>query len=249
MVGHGLTPKTPLRHADLEGHRRLVSGFLDAAAGVPVILMGNSLVGLVAALQAVAEPDSVSGLVLIDPALPTTRLGLVHPRVVANFMLCSVPGVGERYLTQRRRHTTAEQTVRRVLAVCCVDPSRVPDDVVAEHIDLTARLDRAKADAAYLESARSLSMMMARPAGTISTLSRLRQPTLLLQGARDVLVPLAAAHRMSAAHPEWRFEVASDIGHVPMLEAPVWTSDRIVAWLAGQRIDSSPLQESAEPIS
>ncbi len=249
LVGHGLTPKTPLRHADMEGHRRLVSGFLETVVGAPAILMGNSMGGLVAALQAAADPDSVSGLVLIDPALPTTRLGLVHPRVVANFLLCSVPGVGERYLTQRRQRTTAEQTVRRVLGVCCVDPSRVPEDVVAEHIALTASLDRAKADAAYLESARSLSMVMARPAATISTLSRLRQPTLLLQGARDVLVPLAAAHRMSAFHPEWRFEVASDIGHVPMLEAPVWTVDRIEAWLAIQGFTSAPIQETAEPIS
>ncbi len=33
-----------------------------------------------------------------------------------------LPGVGEGYLAQRRRRTSAEQSVRRVLAVCCVDP-------------------------------------------------------------------------------------------------------------------------------
>ena len=69
----------------------------------------------------------MAGLILVDPALPTSRLGLVHPRVVANFLLCALPAVGEHYLTQRRRLTTAEQSVRRVLGVCCVDASRVPD--------------------------------------------------------------------------------------------------------------------------
>jgi pimeloyl-ACP methyl ester carboxylesterase len=238
LVGHGLTP-AGARTPDMEGHRRLVSGFLRALASEsgrlrPAILMGNSMGGLVAALQAAEEPDSVAGLILMDPALPTSRLGLVHPRVVANFLLCAVPGVGETYLTQRRQRTTAEQSVHRVLGVCCVDASRVPADVVEAHVELTQRLDRAAADAAYLRSARSLSLLVARPADTMERLSRVCQPTLLLHGARDVLVPLASAQRMSASYPEWRFEVAPDVGHVPMLEAPEWTVGMVTGWLEAE---------------
>ncbi len=238
LVGHGLTP-TGSRTADMEGHRRLVSGVLqvlttDSSRARPVILMGNSMGGLVAAMQAAEEPDTVAGLILIDPALPTSRLGLVHPRVVANFLLCAVPGVGEAYLNQRRQRTTAEQTVRRVLGVCCVDASRVPADVVEAHIELTERLDRAQADAAYLRSARSLSSLVARPAATMGRLEGIRQPTLLVHGSGDVLVPLASAQRMSAAHPDWRFHVAPDVGHVPMLEAPEWTVRTITGWLADE---------------
>ena len=241
LVGHGLTP-VGSRTADLEGHRRLVSGFLrslgagsaPATTARPAILMGNSMGGLVAALQASEEPDTVAGLILVDPALPTSRLGLVHPRVVANFLLCALPAVGEHYLTQRRRRTTAEQTVRRVLGVCCVDASRVPVDIVEAHIELTGRVDRARADAAYLRSARSLSLLLARPAGPLARLARVRQPALLLHGARDVLVPLASARRMSAAHPDWRFDIAPDVGHVPMLEAPAWTTRLINEWLTAE---------------
>ena len=241
LVGHGLTPMGS-RRADLEGHRQLVSGFLRsmgaesmaARPARPAILMGNSMGGLVAALQAAEEPDTVAGLILVDPALPTSRLGLVHPRVVANFLLCALPAVGEQYLTQRRRRTTAEQSVRRVLGVCCVDASRVPDHVVEAHIELTGRMDGVRADAAYLRSARSLSLQMARPAGPLARLERVHQPTLLLQGARDVLVPLSSARRMSAAHPDWRLDIAPDVGHIPMLEAPAWTSRRITAWLVAE---------------
>jgi pimeloyl-ACP methyl ester carboxylesterase len=75
-------------------------------------------------------------------------------------------------------------------------------------------------------------MVMAYPAGTAAKLRRISQPTLLLHGARDILVSLSAARRMGAAHPDWRFEVAPDIGHVPMLEAPDWTAARIREWLA-----------------
>jgi pimeloyl-ACP methyl ester carboxylesterase len=203
--------------------------------------------GLVAALQAAEEPDTVAGLVLIDPALPTARLGLVHPRVVANFVLCAVPGVGESYLIGRRRRTTAEQTVRRVLGVCCVDASRVPDAVVEAHIQLTEQVDRVEADAAYLRSARSLSSMLARPAGTLSKLQLVGQPTLLLHGARDVLIPVSAARRMHSAHPDWRLEVAPDIGHVPMLEAPAWTVDTIVEWLGHEGAGAAARASMAAP--
>jgi pimeloyl-ACP methyl ester carboxylesterase len=249
MVGHGRTPlgeRTP----DIEGHRRLVSGFLRAMGGTPAILVGNSMGGLVAALQAAAEPDSVAGLVLIDPALPTARLGLVHPRVIANFLLCAVPGVGEGYLSQRRRHTTAAQSVHRVLDVCCVDASRVPADVVEAHVALTEQLDRAKGDEAYLGSARSLAALTARPAETLGRLGAVHQPTLLLQGARDVLVPLSAARRMSALHPDWRLEVAPDVGHVPMLEAPSWTSRMIMDWLEHEGAPAARLASAgASPVA
>jgi len=249
LVGHGLTP-TAVRTADLEGHRRLVGGVLAVLAGErpgagPAFLMGNSMGGLVAAMQAAEEPDTVAGLILIDPALPTSRLGLVHPRVVANFLLCAVPGVGETYLTQRRQRTTAEQTVRRVLGVCCVHPSRVPADVVEAHIQLTEGLDRAGADAAYLRSARSLSLLLARPAETLERLGRVRQPTLLLHGARDVLVPLSSAQRMHTAHPDWRLEVAPDVGHVPMLEAPAWTVAQVTAWLGSEGAGAAAAPASA----
>ncbi len=239
LVGHGLTP-SGRRTPDIEGHRLLLSDFLRTLDTAP-ILVGNSMGGLVAALQAVTEPDSVAGLILIDPALPTARPGFVHPRVIANFLLCAVPGVGEGYLSQRRRRTTPEQSVHRVLGVCCVDANRVPADVVDAHIELTTRLDRRRADDAYLRSARSLALKLAYPGETMRRLEALSQPTLLLHGARDLLVPLAAARRMSSAHPEWRFEVAPDTGHVPMLEAPVWTAAVINDWMAGEGAPAADL--------
>ena len=245
LVGHGLTP-AGRRTPTIEGHRRLLGGFLDAVGGSPVILVGNSMGGLVAALQAVSEPDSVAGLVLIDPALPTDRLGLVHPRVVANFLVCAVPGLGECYLARRRRRS-AERTVRRVLDMCCVDVSRVPAEVIAAHVRLTEGSDRALADDAYLRSARSLSLLMANPGATMRELDGLAKPTLLIHGARDLLVPLSSARRMIAAHPRWRFEIAPDTGHVPMLEAPEWTTSVIEDWLAHQ--GSFAVARSSAPLS
>ena len=230
LLGHGRTPAAG-RTPDVDGHVSLLHGAIDQLSDGPVVLVGNSLGGLVSALCATDSPDKVAGLVLIDPALPAGRIGLVHPRVVSNFVVCAVPGVGERYLAARRARSNPEQTVRRVLAVTCVDPARVPSDVVDAHIELTASKDRAPGDAAYLASARSLSRVLARPRSTLHRLATLGAPVLHLHGDRDVLIPLAAARRMAGVRSDWRLEVARDIGHAPMLEAPVWTSLRMREWL------------------
>jgi alpha-beta hydrolase superfamily lysophospholipase len=57
-------------------------------------------------------------------------------------------------------------------------------------------------------------------------------PVLLLHGEKDRLVTLAAARATAAANPAWRFRVADDVGHVPQLEAPEWTAESILDWLA-----------------
>jgi pimeloyl-ACP methyl ester carboxylesterase len=230
LLGHGRTP-TAGRTPDIAGHVTLLDAYLDRVADRPAVLVGNSMGGLVATLTAADSPSRVAGLVLVDPALPAGRPGRVHPRVLTNFVLCAVPGLGERYLAARRNRTTAEQTVRRVLGTTCVDQARVPPDVVDAHIAFTEAVDRELGDAAYLVSARSLSWTMARPGPVLARIDGVRAPVLHLHGERDVLIPLAAARRMAEGRSDWRLEVARDIGHAPMLEAPVWTALRIQEWL------------------
>ena len=215
------TPRRPDGPPDVDGHVDLLAGFAAEVSDRPVILMGNSLGGLVAALAASAAPDRVAGLILIDPALPTERLGMVHPRVLTNFVVCSVPGVGERYLTARRSRTTAERTVRRVLSATCVDPGRVPADVVDAHVALTAAVDRHRRRP-RLPGLGPVAVVGDGPLGSDaspgSTPSTSRSSH--LHGSRDMLVPLAAARRMAEGRTNWRLEVARDIGHAPDARDP-----------------------------
>ena len=51
-------------------------------------------------------------------------------------------------------------------------------------------------------------------------LARVLVPTLLLWGARDVLVPPAGAAELAAAMPRCQLRVIPGAGHVPMLDRP-----------------------------
>jgi alpha/beta hydrolase fold len=74
------------------------------------------------------------------------------------------PLVGERYLAWERRGA-AEELVRRVLVLCCVDPARVPAEVVEASVELARqRKGQQGLDRAFLEAARSLLWLLGRRA-------------------------------------------------------------------------------------
>jgi pimeloyl-[acyl-carrier protein] methyl ester esterase len=51
-------------------------------------------------------------------------------------------------------------------------------------------------------------------------LRRVRQPALVLQGARDYIVPPAAGRRLAAALPDARFRLLRSCAHAPFLSQP-----------------------------
>lgn len=231
LAGHGRTPAAG-RKTTVSANRRLLERFVREVAGAPVVLMGNSMGGAISLLAAAAAPELVSGLVLVDPALPRPALAPIDPRVALTFAAMSLPGVGEVAMNRRRRRRTPEQQVRETLALCCVDPSRIPPEVLALGIALTEeRLGQPSGPGDFLDAARSLVRMLARSRKFRAAMAQVSAPVLLIHGDRDRLVSVRVAQAVAAANPHWRFEIAERIGHVPQLEAPEWTAALVLDWL------------------
>ncbi len=123
LAGHGLT-RSLGRGTRVATNRALLHRFLEAVTTPPVILMGNSMGGMISLLEAGAEPDAVAGLILVDPALPIVP-ARPDPAVTALFAAYATPGVA-RLLMRRRARLSPEQMVAETLALCCVDPRRIP---------------------------------------------------------------------------------------------------------------------------
>jgi pimeloyl-ACP methyl ester carboxylesterase len=232
LAGHGRTPAAG-RRTTVGANRRLLDRFVRETAGEPVVLMGNSMGGAISLLEAAKAPEAVTGLVLVDPALPRPRLAPIDPAVAASFAVMSLPGLGEAMLTRRRRRLSAEQQVQETLALCCVDPSKIPADVIAMGIALSEeRAGYRYAARDFLSAARSLVRLLGAPRRFRDAMADVQAPVLLLHGERDRLVSLRVAQAVAEAHPAWRFEVADNVGHVPQLEAPEWTAATVLDWLA-----------------
>lgn len=233
LPGFGYTPPAG-RATTVQANTVWVRRFLHEVAGTPAILVGNSMGGLISILAAARHPEDVAGLVLLDPALPLAPGEPRDKEVLLGFTAYVVPGVGELFVRRRARVLGAEGLVRETFRLCCADPSRVPEDVIAAHVAVVEdRFRMPWADPSMLRAARTMIRLLLRRRQFRALLQRVRAPTLLLNGAGDRLVNVAAARVASDVRPDWDFRPLDDVGHVPQLEAPERTAQEMWRWLDG----------------
>lgn len=234
LVGFGRTQPFG-RSPRIRDNRDLLARFVDEVIGHPVIVVGNSMGGLLSMLLADRRPDLVSGLVLVDPAVPVGPTARPDPAVSLMFGAYAVPAVARVFMSRRRSLMSAEAQAMAVLRLCCVDTKRVPLQVLQQHLQLAhEREGYSNVDAELVVAGRSLVFVLARRRWLYALMGRISVPVLLIHGSKDRLVPIAAARSVAQSNPWWRFEVAEDVGHVPQLEAPEWTVARIQDWLAAE---------------
>lgn len=239
LAGHGLT-RSQGRPVTVQANQALLHRFLAGVAGGPVLLMGNSMGGMISLLEAGEHPDWIRGLILVNPALPFVP-SRPDPRIVALFALYATPGIGQ-VLAAGRRRMSPEAAVAGVLSLCCADPSRVPADVVGRHVEL------ARQRAGFTEAGRDFAVAMRsvlamagylRGQAYQRRIAAVHDPVLLLHGAADRLVPVTVAAGAARAHPSWTVEILSGVGHVPQLEAPAACAAAISRWVSAAGLEGS----------
>jgi pimeloyl-ACP methyl ester carboxylesterase len=213
-------------------NRALLHRFLASVAPGPVILMGNSMGGMISLLEAGEHPGAVAGLILVDPALPFLA-ARPDPLVAAMFVLYLAPGVGRVVMAHERRLPSARR-VAGVLRLCCVEPARVAPDVITQHVEVLDQ--RAGFTGTGQDSSAAIRSVVASVGypGRRAYQRRIHSvacPVLLIHGTGDRLVPIAAARAAARGNPAWTLAEITGVGHVPQLEAPVSTARAVSGWL------------------
>jgi pimeloyl-ACP methyl ester carboxylesterase len=230
LPGFGLSEPGE-RRTTVHDNVRVLDLFLAEVAGTPAVLVGNSMGGMISILQTAAAPESVSGLVLLDAAVPGPRRAL-DPLVAAMFGIYAVPLLGERFMAMRRSRSTPLRTVRQMLRLCGVDPDALPAELIDRSVTLIdQRKDHAAMDRAFLAAARSLLRLLADPRAYRRAMASIRVPVLLVQGDVDRLVPVAAGRDIARKHPDWRYLELAGVGHVPQLQVPERLAEELLGWL------------------
>jgi pimeloyl-ACP methyl ester carboxylesterase len=235
LHGFGLTPGLRV-NSTVQANARLLDRWIQRVVGEPVILVGNSMGGLISILETSNNPSAIRGLVLLDPALP---LPLQKPdwQVSAQFLLYALPGLGELTVAKLLANVTPEQGVQQLLQLCFADPSRAdPEMIRAETALGTKRHPATPAQASararvFLAAARSLLRVLARRGNYQKMMAGIDVPVLLIGGEDDRLVPVAAMRQVAARNPRWESVILAGVGHTPMLEVPDDTSAAIRDWL------------------
>src|SRR3954453_12509457 len=219
------------RRTTVQDNVKVLDRFLREVAGVPAVLVGNSMGGMISILQTGQSPQTVSGLVLLDAAVPGPRRAL-DPLVAVMFALYAIPMLGERFLGLRRKRSPPLRQIRDMLRLCGVDPDALPPHTIDRSLALIEqRQDVSGMDKAFLSAARSLLRLLVDPRSYRKAMASIRVPVLMVQGDKDRLVPVTAARDISRRHPDWKYLELRGVGHVPQLQVPERLATEVLAWL------------------
>ena len=221
LPGFGLTGRAADGDYRVERYVQFVGALLDALDVRQCVLGGNSFGGWVAWETALALPDRVRALVLVDSA----GYPLESQSVPIGFRIARVP-VLSRVMRSILPRGVIESSVRNTYG----DPSRVTEELVDRYYELTLREGNRAALAARFAAGR----WSADPA----RVRQLRQPTLILWGDHDRLIPLRYGEQFHRDIAGSTLVVFPGLGHVPQEEDPVATVAAVRDFLA--RIAAAP---------
>lgn len=233
LAGFGLTPPAG-RRATVQANQRLLNAFIEAlSGGERVVLIGNSMGGLVSLLQAAAHPARVAALVLINPALPLADTGAVNTFTLQRLFVPLIPGVGEAAMGRYYARVSAEEQLEETLAAVAADPSTVPRHGRETNLEMIRlRKEMEWAVPSFLQASRSIAGVLTRRRRFKKTLRSIRCPVLLIHGEEDTIVSPASARWAHTVRPDLRLEILPGIGHVPQLECPQLVVELIEDFLA-----------------
>lgn len=195
-------------------YARFVLDLMDRLKVQRAVIGGNSLGGEVAWRTAVMAPQRVAGLILVDAVGPS----FTPEAIPIGFMIARVPLIG-RISEVALPRAVVEQSLASVYG----HPERVTPQLVDRYFELTLREGNRRALGLRLQQ-----MVPGEDAGKIATI---RQPTLILWGGRDRLIPPVAARQFQQAITVSKLVTFPDLGHVPHEEDPARTVEPVKAFL------------------
>ena len=219
LIGHGFTPPHG-RKPTMRRNAELLAEFADLMTDQQVILVGNSMGGLVSMFTAVARPELVAGIVLVNPALPIVSVKSLS-RERQRLALPLLPLLGNSAARYYYHERTAEEEVDDTFRLVLSGGSTVQPLHRAAAIEMArARREMEWSIPSFTDSARSIAMELASTRRFRKTLHQISQPTLLIHGTEDRVVHPSSAYWAANERPDWQFEMIQDMGHTPQVEDP-----------------------------
>jgi pimeloyl-ACP methyl ester carboxylesterase len=184
-------------------------------AGHPVVLVGHSAGGALAAEYTLRNPDTVQGLILADPAILTTGAGpdwvrplLDLPQIdaIGPSLVGSIASSGDDLL----RQSFVDQSL---LTPAVYDGYHQP-------------LKIAGWERAFWEFVRA-----PRSTGLAQAVSSISTPTLLITGDADTVVPTSDTEKLATMIPNATLVVVPGAGHLPQEEQATIFATAVIDWI------------------
>ena len=225
--GHGLTGATADGQYSISTYVEVIDQLADSLKVDRFILGGNSMGGGHTLHYALAHPERVRGMILVDASGPP-RMQSANKDEGGNigFTIARTP-----VLNQLMKHITPRSLVEQSLSQSVSNKAVVTDAAVDRYWELLrypgnreATIWRFSQDYAPL---------------TEQQIASLTMPALVIWGTEDALIPLAAGEWLDAKLPDSQLLALPGIGHLPMEEAPDVTVNALKTWLVASQNPAS----------
>lgn len=194
---------------------KLINGLLAHLTIEKAWLVGNSMGGETALNAALAAPDKISGLILVDSAgvLFESRNGIAPwyarlPYIGRGITALALAGTG---------------IVRSGLEKSFYDDKKVTDESVNYYHRLL-KTDKAQRAAMFARQQFGDHPIEDR-------LSEIKVPTLIIWGAEDEIIPLEAGKKMNSLIKNSGLKVYEKVGHIPEEEVPAQLTKDIIGFI------------------
>lgn len=215
LPGFGLTGPTPNGRYDMATYTHFVGALLDKLDVKQAVIAGNSFGGYVAWKMAVDHPDRVSKLILVDAA----GYDYKAQSVPIGFKLAQYPSL-KPLLANLLPRSMIESSVRNVYG----DPSKITPELIDRYYELTLRAGNREALVARFSQSKGGEFE--------SQIPLVKQPTLIIWGGHDHLIPPDNAARFQHDITGSRLAVFDKLGHVPHEEDATATVAAVIPFLA-----------------
>jgi pimeloyl-ACP methyl ester carboxylesterase len=216
LYGHGLTGPSAKADYSAKSMMGAVAKVLDAAGIRSAVWVGNSMGGWVSWRAALALPQRVCGLALVDASGAQTGEA---PKLYLGARLMQT-GIGQAILP----HFSPRWIIKSSLKQTYADPAKLSDHVVDRYWELNrfpgnrqAAVDRANTS---------------REPGEWSKIGQIKVPTIIFWGRQDHVTPPSHATAFADKIKGSSLIIYPDAGHLPMEETPDAFARDLGKWLA-----------------
>lgn len=203
LPGFGLTGPFPDGQYSMDRYVAYIHSFLNSRQITKCVLGGNSLGGRVSWNFTVKYPELVDRLILID----ASGYPMKAKSVPIAFKVAGIP-----ILNKALTFITPKFMARSSLENVYADKSKVTDELVDRYFELTLREGNRQGlvDRVTMKNDPDAHLLI----------KKIQQPTLLMWGEEDLLVPLEIAQLFQKDLPNNTLVILKNAGHVPMEESP-----------------------------
>jgi pimeloyl-ACP methyl ester carboxylesterase len=217
LPGFGLTP-VPRDKITIPGYGRCVDAVCERLSLGRVDMVGNSMGGYIAAEVAIQFPARIDQLILVSPAGISSANVAQRPIMTMGRIATAMVSYG----AARHRQIAARPKSRHMaLALVARHPSLLCADLAYEGFFKGA------GKPGFDDALRACLDYDFR-----DRLPEIRQPTLIVWGEKDSIIPVSDAHEFERLISDSRKVVMKDTGHIPMAERPSTFNDLMMDFLA-----------------